>query len=147
MMQGSDLFEREHMCDDSGNYDAHSHLAQIISYLGPPPQELVKRERELRHIEAEQPVINPRGKPSKTVAEFWGGPFFDDGGVFIRRDLIRPGLSLQGSLTNVEDGQERAQFLDLVQRVLKWMPEERETAGQLLDHPYFGSIRRLAGSR
>lgn len=79
-MQGTDLFETEYLQDQNGNYDAHAHLARIISYLGPPPRELVELERQRRHIEAEHPVINFQGKACKTVREFWGGPFFDDDG-------------------------------------------------------------------
>ncbi|AEO55569.1 hypothetical protein MYCTH_89426 [Thermothelomyces thermophilus ATCC 42464] len=140
MMQGSDLFERDYMCDKDGNYSAQAHLAQIISYFGLPPKELIERERANRHIEARNPIINPQGKPCKTVAEFWGGPFFDDSGEFIRKDLIRPGLSLEGSLTYPLEDEERALFLDLISSMLKWIPEERATAGNLLDHPYFASV-------
>jgi hypothetical protein len=83
MMQGGDLFESKYMRDKEGEYNAHAHLAQMISYLGPPPRELVKSEQECRVVEAEEDVINPQGKPCKTVCEFWGGPFFDDNGQYL----------------------------------------------------------------
>lgn len=80
MMQGSDLFETDAMRDEDSNYDTHRHLVQIISYLGPPPRELVMRERQCRGVMASESVINSQGKLCNTVCEYWGGPFFDDDG-------------------------------------------------------------------
>lgn len=75
-MQGNDLFENDYMSDADGNYDAHAHLAQMISYLGPPPKELVEEERKSRSMEISPGgyVINTRGEQCKTVCEYWEGP-------------------------------------------------------------------------
>lgn len=66
--------------DAEGRYDGRTHLAQMISLLGPPPQELIEREREYRDLEFEDAIPNPQGRIAKTVCEYWGGPFFDDNG-------------------------------------------------------------------
>ena len=86
-MQGNDLFENDYMSDTDGNYDAHAHLAQMISYLGPPPKELVEEERKSRSMEISPGgyVINPRGERCKTVCEYWGGPFFNNNGQYLLR--------------------------------------------------------------
>lgn len=62
-------------------------------------------------------------------------------GDFIREDLIRPNVSLENSLTTMEQGEERTLFLDLIRSMLTWQPEERPTTRQLLEHPYFESLR------
>lgn len=61
-------------------------------------------------------------------------------GEFIRKDLIRPGLSLEGSLTYPLEEEERGLFIDLIRRMVQWLPEDRAAAGELLKHPYFASV-------
>ena len=34
------------------------------------------------------------------------------------------------------DGENKRQFLDFVRQILRWLPEERMTARELLDHPW-----------
>lgn len=70
------LFDRP--AGEDGEYNAHVHLAQMVSLLGDPPEELIKREQLCSKIRLKTPVTNPRGKVCKNMNEFWGGPFFDD---------------------------------------------------------------------
>lgn len=73
--------------DANGQYDARAHLAQMISLLGPPPKELLEREKEYRDLTFEDAVPNPKGLMVKTVCEYWGGPFFDDNGRYMQNEL------------------------------------------------------------
>lgn len=76
LLEDVSLFDRP--AGEDGEYDAHVHLAQMVSLLGNPPDDLVKRERIYRKLQLGRLVINPRGKECKTMNEFWGGPFFDE---------------------------------------------------------------------
>lgn len=78
LLEDTSLFGRPAGSD--GEYDAHVHLAQMVSLLGDPPKQLIRRERILRDHRLEKPVINLRGETCNTMNEFWGGPFFDDDG-------------------------------------------------------------------
>lgn len=73
---------------EDGKYDAHVHLAQIISYLGKAPPLMVKRERESREILPGVPMMNEKGEDCETMNEYWGGPFFDDDGTLQKARLV-----------------------------------------------------------
>lgn len=78
LLEDVSLIDR--LAGDDGEYDAHVHLAQIVSLLGDPPKELVQRERFFRRHQLERAVRSPRGNECENMNEFWGGPFFDDDG-------------------------------------------------------------------
>lgn len=75
------LFDRP--AGDDGEYDAHVHLAQMVSLLGDPPTPVIERERLCRKdkLQLERPVINLKGQECNNMNEFWGGPFFDEEGM------------------------------------------------------------------
>lgn len=56
LLENKSLFERP--AGEDGEYDAQVHLAQMISLLGPPPPELVKRERLYRGHRLKHPIMN-----------------------------------------------------------------------------------------
>lgn len=77
LLEDINLFGRP--AGEDGEYDAHVHLAQMVSLLGDPPEELITRERLFRKEELRTPILNHRGnKTCKSMNEYWGGPFFDD---------------------------------------------------------------------
>lgn len=53
------------------------------------------------------------------------------------------GRSLEDSITAMT-GEDKRLFLVFVRRMLQWMPEDRATAGQLLDDPWL-SYREVDG--
>lgn len=55
-------------------------------------------------------------------------------GKFLHDDLI-PARTLEASLPSLE-GDERNSFLSFVRGMLTWLPEERKTARQLIEHPF-----------
>ncbi|EQL01116.1 protein kinase domain protein [Ophiocordyceps sinensis CO18] len=77
-----DLLEDRTLCPERGQYDTHVHLAQLVTLLGEPPDELIKRERKYRKYIFREPIsfTNSLGKSCNIMNEFWGGPFFDDNG-------------------------------------------------------------------
>ncbi|CAH0043008.1 unnamed protein product [Clonostachys rhizophaga] len=127
LLENISLFGRP--AGEDGEYDAHVHLAQMVSLLGNPPEEVIQRERISRTHHLERPVMNLRGKESKTMNEFWGGPFFDDDGQILRKDLLREGMKLADTVTELA-GDEK-----------EWLPEKRKTAKQLLEHPLLEELR------
>jgi serine/threonine-protein kinase SRPK3 len=73
LLEDVTLFNRP--AGEDGQYDAHVHLAQMVSLLGVPTEELIKREQNYRDHQLKTPIMNPRGKECKTMSEF-GGAFF-----------------------------------------------------------------------
>ncbi|KAG6137300.1 hypothetical protein E4U28_004643 [Claviceps purpurea] len=148
----------ENSVDDDGKYDAHVHLAQLISMSGEPPPLLVKRERMCRENKLDDFVVNSKGKVCETMNEYWGGPFFDDDGTshfqeprlqvssptlsnysvgrMIRKDLIKEKNGIPDFLNDFTE-KDRSQFLDLANNMIRWLPENRKTAAELLQHPFF----------
>ncbi|KAJ8124645.1 hypothetical protein O1611_g8996 [Lasiodiplodia mahajangana] len=135
-MQDVSLFGRP--AGEDGEYDAHIHLAQMVSLLGEPDREVIKRERFFRNSQLEKPVFNTHGKECKTMNEFWGGPFFDDNNRIRRTDLIG-GKKLADTITELT-GDEKDVFLDFASGMLQWLPEKRKTASELLQHPIFDEL-------
>ncbi|KAG6108853.1 hypothetical protein E4U14_003456 [Claviceps sp. LM454 group G7] len=121
---------------DDGKYDAHVHLAQLISMTGEAPALVVRRELLCRENKLDRTIVNPRGKECETMNEYWGGPFFDDEGCMIRKDLIKKKNSLPDFVNEFTE-KDRSQFLDLANNMIRWVPENRKTAAELLQHPFF----------
>ncbi|KFZ18248.1 hypothetical protein V502_04190 [Pseudogymnoascus sp. VKM F-4520 (FW-2644)] len=110
-----DLFEGEHLFGDvfdaRGGHDPFRHFALMVALIGPPPREFVRR--------------------SETT-----GQCFDPNGTWIAsEDAVVPLLSLD-SLEKQLSGEEKQLFIRFIRSMLKWLPEERSTAKQLLKDPW-----------
>ncbi|KAI9705040.1 MAG: hypothetical protein M1836_006823 [Candelina mexicana] len=125
----------------SKKYYPERHLAQMIALLGPPPHELLKREREGRHWRWQPKIPNASGKLCDTAIDFYGGSFFDFKDIFKYPHLIPKGLSLANTITSLS-GNEKAEFLDFVKKMLQWQPEKRKTAKELLDDPWLAEVKK-----
>lgn len=55
-------------------------------------------------------------------------------GKFLYSDLI-PSRKLEDTLPSL-DKDEKVQFLDFVKGMLAWIPTERKTAKELMEHPF-----------
>ncbi|UNI23793.1 hypothetical protein JDV02_009591 [Purpureocillium takamizusanense] len=154
LLEGISLFDRP--AGEAGEYDAHVHLAQMVTLLGDPPEELIERERFFRKHQLKSPVTNARGKKCKNMNEFWGGPFFDEDSKsrslqkdcwfmsrpitdHVLRDDLLGKKRLADTVTELA-GDEKEAFLDLASGMLHWLPEKRKTAKELLQHPIFDSL-------
>ena len=120
MVEGGHLFfaKRNRILDDE------QHLAEMVSLMGPPPPEFIRR--------------------SKKCHQFW-----NEKGMFL--DLIRPDNfssvynciagDWKGSIPIPEQSletrelqfswQDKELFLHFLRRVFRWLPEERPTAEEL----------------
>lgn len=56
-------------------------------------------------------------------------------GVFKSKDLIPKDFTLENSITTLE-GEDKELFLDFARKMLQWLPEDRWSAKQLLEHPW-----------
>ncbi|KAF3491769.1 CMGC/SRPK protein kinase [Arthroderma uncinatum] len=110
-----DLFEGEHLFgnifDAKGGHDPFKHLALVVVLIGRPSSEFVRR--------------------SETTAQY----FDPSGGWIAHEDAVIPSVSLE-SLEKRLSGKERDSFLQFMGSMLKWLPEERSTAKQLLKDPW-----------
>ncbi|KAL7928707.1 kinase domain protein [Trichoderma chlorosporum] len=84
LLENISLFDRP--SGEDGEYDAHVHLAQMVSIFGEPPHELIKKERLFREHRLDRPIMNSRGESFSCMNQFWGGPFFNDNGKSHTRD-------------------------------------------------------------
>ncbi|PYI35750.1 protein kinase [Aspergillus indologenus CBS 114.80] len=110
-----DLFEGEHLFDDifdaKGGHDPFKHLARMVALIGPPPEEFTRR--------------------SETTEQC-----FDPSGAWIaQEEAVVPMISLE-SLEQRLAGEEKVEFIRFMTAMLKWLPEERKTAKQLLEDPW-----------
>ncbi|KAI0693722.1 putative CDK4/6 [Cytidiella melzeri] len=108
-----DLFEAKHifpLLANTKDVNAY-HLALMIALLGTPPLDLLRRSKTTIPWK----YFNDDGE--------WNGP------VKIPED------SLESSEENLH-GENKAQFLRFVRRMLRWRPEERCSARELLEDPW-----------
>ncbi|KAI9681153.1 MAG: hypothetical protein M1817_002435 [Caeruleum heppii] len=133
LMENRDLFNQIH--SSRGEYQSHAHIAQMIALLGPPPKELLHREREARNWKWTPAIENSSGKFCEGPTEFYGGPFFDSEGKYLYEDLIPGDLNLADSISSLEEN-EKSPFIDFVTKMLQWLPEKRSTAKELLEDPW-----------
>ncbi|PGH27362.1 CMGC/SRPK protein kinase [Polytolypa hystricis UAMH7299] len=136
LLEARDLFTKP--LDGQGKYHPDAHLAEMIALLGPPPKDLVDREREGLKWNWEPPAHNDEGKLCSTASEFYGGPFFDENGTFLHEHLIPRDLKLEDTVTTL-DGEQKEQFLLFARKMLQWLPEDRKTAKELLEDPWLSA--------
>ncbi|KAJ0416500.1 kinase-like domain-containing protein [Aspergillus carlsbadensis] len=121
-----DLFYRRGPFDEppdsrvSGSADADkAHLAQIISLLGTPPPDLLAWGKETSR-------------------------YFDAQGQFKFPELVAK-KDLLSMAREIEDDGGIPQFIDFISKMLRWRPEDRSTAEDLLSHPWLPQMRPADG--
>ncbi|PKY00270.1 protein kinase [Aspergillus campestris IBT 28561] len=137
ILGSQELFQQVH--DSNGLYDAKSHLAEMIALLGPPPKELLAKSEAMSAHNWPQPVTNYTGELCNNAQEFFHGPFFNAEGEFCNSGLI-PSRSLEDTTPFMEEN-DREAFFSFVGQMLAWLPENRKTARELMDHPFL-KLRR-----
>ncbi|KAI9931153.1 hypothetical protein ASPWEDRAFT_178666 [Aspergillus wentii DTO 134E9] len=93
-----------------GEYDDETHLAYITSLLGPAPKYVVGR-----------------GKRTSM--------FYTAAGTLKNEDLVPSNFSFESTLSKFH-GEEKRMFVNFVERMIKWNPDERSTAKELLQDPW-----------
>ncbi|GAQ10370.1 SRSF protein kinase 3 [Aspergillus lentulus] len=132
ILGSKELFQQVH--DTNGQYDAKSHLAEMIALLGPPPGVLLAKLKAMSERNWPQPVTNDAGKLCNNAQEFFDGPFFNAEDKFRHNELI-PSRSLEDTIQFFEE-KDREAFLSFARQMLTWLPEKRKTARELMDHPF-----------
>ncbi|KFY69139.1 hypothetical protein V496_00518 [Pseudogymnoascus sp. VKM F-4515 (FW-2607)] len=108
-----DLFQDKHIFngrDPTGKYSNRYHLAEMVAYMGPPPIDF------LHHSE-----------------ESWS--YFDKQGNLLDPPDMPASLSLESSEENLE-GRRKELFLQFMRKMLQWVPEDRQSAAELLHDPW-----------
>lgn len=64
-------------------------------------------------------------------------------GEFLHKNLIPQDLKIEDTVHALE-GDQKAQFLEFAKKMLQWLPDDRNTAKQLIEDPWLSddSIRR-----
>ncbi|POR38204.1 Kinase domain-containing protein [Tolypocladium paradoxum] len=135
LLAGRGLFQDD--VSESKPYNPAQHLAEMIAILGPVPEALVQREREMRHWRWSPEIRNREGKLCGNAAEYFGGPFFADNGEFVQKDLIPLSRRWADEVPECIPEQDRQRFLAFMRRMLCWLPGERATAKELKEDPWF----------
>ncbi|WEW61364.1 hypothetical protein PRK78_006854 [Emydomyces testavorans] len=139
IVERTELFSQVH--DAQGRYDSKAHLAEMIALLGSPPKELLAKSNAMLQCEWPYRATNEEGKLCKNTQEYFGGPFFDQEGKFLHDDLI-PDRKLRNTFPSLEE-KEREACLSFVSKMITWLPEERKTARELMEHPFLDLSRRV----
>ncbi|KAK4694679.1 hypothetical protein P7C71_g2950, partial [Lecanoromycetidae sp. Uapishka_2] len=106
MFENKDLFNAE---DGNGKRSNLHHMAEMVALLGPPRLDYLQR------TETSWDYFNHNGN--------WKGA----------ADI--PDISLENFEEQLS-GENKALFLDFIRKMLYWIPEERQTANQLLSHSW-----------
>ena len=106
------MFENKHLFHAQDGYGKRSslhHMAEMVAVLGLPPLDYLQR-----------------------TGTSW--EYFDGSGNW-RGAIDIPDISLESSEAQLS-GENKASFLDFIRRMLQWVPEKRQTAKELLEHPW-----------
>ncbi|KAJ5799272.1 uncharacterized protein N7518_001340 [Penicillium psychrosexuale] len=127
LLENRDLFSTTH--DGRGKYSPAVHLVKMIALLSPPPKELITREREGLTWKWAPAAHNTAGEMCNTASEWFGGPFFNE------NDLIPHNPRIEDTVSTLEGGQ-KEQFLAFAKNILRWLPDDRKTAKELIGDPW-----------
>ncbi|OAQ65341.1 CMGC/DYRK protein kinase [Pochonia chlamydosporia 170] len=95
---------------NEGEYNESLHLAQLTKLLGPPPRAMLSSGR-------------------RTAL------FYKPNGDLKQPELVPDNFDLKNTVSSIS-GQEKDKFLEFARRMIKWDPEERSTAKELLKDPW-----------
>ncbi|KAJ5561485.1 hypothetical protein N7461_000246 [Penicillium sp. DV-2018c] len=109
VLEGKKLF-REVDTLQVQEYDEFNHLGHISALLGPPPKELLDKGRRT-------------------------DLFYKSDGQFKSTPIAPSNFNFENSIHNIHN-EDKRMFIEFVQRMLKWHPEERSTAKELLQDPW-----------
>lgn len=124
---------------ESQPYSAARHLSEMIGILGPVPSALLKQEREMRYWRWMPEVVNAEGQHCDNVVDYYGGPFFSDDGKFLYGDLVPRTRRWEDEAPACISEHEKDMFFRFMRRMLRWQPEERPRARELMSDPWLNS--------
>ncbi|KAF1820044.1 kinase-like protein [Dissoconium aciculare CBS 342.82] len=108
LLEGNKLFN---VIDskETDEYDEHLHLAQITALLGARPKDFGAGQRT--------------------------SMFYNTNGDLRKKSLINEQFNFESAIRSV-GGEEKEMFIKFVKRMIRWRPNERSTAKELLDDPW-----------
>jgi serine/threonine protein kinase len=117
-------------------YTKRTYLAQLIAQLGHPPKEQLDRGAATeRHFDSNG-RSNLYARCRHTSDTFLVSLFFFRVlGEFEGEHLVPQNFTLERSLTSL-NGEDKILFLELVSKMLQWLPEDRKTTKELLEDPW-----------
>ncbi|RBR18927.1 uncharacterized protein FIESC28_05849 [Fusarium coffeatum] len=131
LLEDKDLFDPS--THGAAEYEEGAHLGQITALLGPPPQDLLEEgERTSKFYESDDLTQDSDGTPENEKKDKRAGRYTGQ--------LKDPGwtpvdFSFEDNITCME-GEEKGKFIRFIKRMLKWDPDERATASELLEDPW-----------
>jgi serine/threonine-protein kinase SRPK3 len=121
---------------DDGKYSAIHHAAELTAVMGPPPPEFLQRSEIL-----EKGIWD---KDGKSILQIENRKF-----IYIQSSLLTPlgeignwidSLPLRNmnleNLAKRYEGEDKINFLAFIRKTLKWNPDERPEAIELLSDPW-----------
>ncbi|KAK0390655.1 hypothetical protein NLU13_0159 [Sarocladium strictum] len=109
LFEGRPLFDPR-APDSPDEYDEPAHLSQITALLGSPPQKLLSEGRRT-------------------------AMFYEPNGMLKAPGYVPEYFTLDTSITRMSD-EEKIHFIRFVGRMLRWSPEDRSNAKELLEDPW-----------
>lgn len=118
------------------NQDNIYHLAHMIALLGPPPKDFLERAKGDRV----HGWFDESGEYHRVLLVLLTGVLF----VCLAVGKWKGAVEVpEETLEDVEkrfEGEEKALFLNFTRKMLKWKPEERSSAKELLDDPWLNKV-------
>ncbi|BAE58736.1 unnamed protein product [Aspergillus oryzae RIB40] len=109
LLEGKKLFKDVDPLHDQ-EYNEPNHLAYITSLLGPPPEDILARGRR-------------------------AGLFYTADGTLRIEARVPATFKFENLIRNIH-GDDKRMFIEFVSKMIKWRPEERSTAKELLEDPW-----------
>ncbi|OJD32243.1 protein kinase [Diplodia corticola] len=144
---------------EEGDHSVYLHLAQMISLLGPPPRELVAKSplssllfnngRQLiPPTELDMDAVESALYPGE---RYWTSSWAQRkvaGLAEVKMEAYPPHPLPVRSLEKLpcvleQDEKDRDDFVDFLRRTLTWQPQQRDTAAELLQHPWLKEFRHM----
>lgn len=113
---------------DDTKDDEIKHLARVTALLGPPPQELIHRGRRSFDFYESNGQFSCSCISLLPILICSAGPLKNP-------DMVPTNFNFDTVINNIHS-EDKRMFIEFLKRMIKWRPEERSTAKELLDDPW-----------
>ena len=126
-----DLFEGDRLFrgifEANGSYDPFRHLAKMVALLGPPPPAFVVRS------DTTAQCFDAEGNLEFRSYCNWANLFL---GQWCAQEHVEITSTTFSVIERRLETYEQDKFLTFIKSMLRWLPEERKSARQLLEDPW-----------
>jgi hypothetical protein len=125
------LFEGEYLFDAvrDGQLNDEQHLAEMVALMGPPPSDFLQRSEKCKQFWDSKGTVlsvSPRITPKRLTSST---------GNWICKTPISE-MTFESRERRLK-GEDKAQLLALIRKILRWLPEERPSAEDLFNTDSF----------